>query len=171
MKPKLLLVTEKWCDGNPKAGLSNTLHNVHGSIEESKLIDFHRLFYDIEHFEGYEFTDCHIDDAIINECNYNKPDFVIILPMYGKSFNPTIKSLEYLKKCDIKVVYIWPDVVVPGIREQINFYEPFVDLNIVWDSNKLEVNNPDKVLFTWTPQDGRIYRNYFFERDKFISFA
>src|SRR4051812_24660289 len=88
---KLLVVTEKWCDGNPAVGLSNTLHNVHGSLELSGT-EYDSLFYDEIHREGG-----HIDKVLAEK---DPADYlaIIILPMFQMPFNPSTEAVKSLKE-------------------------------------------------------------------------
>lgn len=173
IKPRILFVTEKWCDCNPNSGITNSEHNLFGSLEASDLATQDRLHFD-EYYYKYNRS---ADRALLEKCLEFQPSLIVItwLPE-GSIFNPKWETLRLIKsKLKIPIVAIWFESISKSLN--MNIAEkllPLVDLNIVLDSTTayLEAtNNPEKYLPLWTPQDPRIFYNSDRERDIDISFV
>ncbi len=159
-KPHVLFVTEKYCDNNPQ-WLSNSHHNLFGSLECSGLADYSNFFME-EHLR-------HLDDRLITYHRRLSPDITIvtILPSYNFTNNPSDKAFETMASRG-PVVFIWFDLVHQYIYSKAKSLERVAALHVVLD-NPFFVPS-EKFLHLWTPQDTRIYNNPNFHRQIDVSF-
>lgn len=169
MKPHLLFVTEKWCDCNPKSGLTNNKHNLFGSFESS-LLGTYDIFHGDEYFLLHDQA---CDEALVKKCKDSQPDLIVLswFPMY-----PMYARLETLSlirsKLQIPMVAIWFDTVIDWLMDTAESVIPFIDLNVVLDSTTAylkRTNQPEKYLPLWTPQDPCLFSNPNLNRDISIS--
>tara|TARA_R110000824_G_scaffold22464_3_gene82174 strand:- start:1537 stop:2475 length:939 start_codon:yes stop_codon:yes gene_type:complete len=152
---RILFITEKWCDGNPAMGLTNNYHNLFSSLANSEV----DAEFNIVHMDEYAMLkNDHVDNLIPRVCDNYKPDVAIFSFLGTSPLNPTMKSIDYIKKMAIKIIMIWPDVSetcgIPQIRE----FKDHADLHVCWGS---ENNVPDdiqaQVMWLWAPQDEKLY--------------
>ncbi len=175
-KPHVLFVTEKWCDCNPERGLTNSEHNLFGSLEMSKLATYNRF-----HFDEYYHEHKHAGDAaLLKLCMNTHPDLAIMTWYAGSTrqtqyLNPRIETLNLIhSQLHVPIVAIWWDSVLPAALDLAEMVLPFVEANVVVDSSapyQKRTHHPEKYLHTWVPQDPRIYFNPQVDRDIDISFA
>jgi hypothetical protein len=164
--PKVLFVGERYCDGHPDHGISNTEHNLFGSLEASKLSEYETLFID-EHWWTYgRRADAHL----INTCAISRPDMVFISPLIGSNLNLTKETLLGLRKMRIPTAMIWWDTSYINRIEDADEWAPFVDLSIVVDRNDYKTKFPEKYLHLWCPQDTRLFKKTDTERDLDVVF-
>lgn len=162
-KPHVLFVTEKWCDCNPERGLTNSFHNLFGSLKSTGLATYSNLFFD-------EYTiskKTKIDDDFITFGN--QADIVVIAPLNGIHHAPQIKSYRFISK---PIVAIHFDSVSPKNLAYADAVVPYVKFNVVLDSGFSYKSSPydDRYLALWTPQDPTIFRNPGVNRDIPVSF-
>lgn len=164
-KPHVLFVTEKWCDCNPSCGISNSEHNLFGSLETSGWATQDRFHPDEYHFQNHR----PFDTALLLKCIKSNPD-LIILTWPG---TPKLKTLKLIKeRLRIPMVAIWWDSV--NHMEEAESFLPFVELNIVVDSTTAYLRRtyqPEKYMPMWSPQDPRIYYNPNLHRDIDVCFV
>ena len=158
---KILFITEKWCDGNPAMGLTNNYHNLFSSLQNSGLdVDFA-----IVHMDEYARTkNQHVDNLLPQVCDTYKPDLTIISFLGTSPLNPTMKSIDYIKSKNSKILMMWPDVSetcgIPQIRE----FKDHTDLHVCWGSeNNVPAEITEQILWLWAPQDEKLYYPVYFE--------
>jgi hypothetical protein len=159
-KPHVLFVTEKYADHNPD-WLSNSHHNLFGSLECSELATYSNFFLE-ENFE-------HMDDKLITYHRRLSPDLTVITILPSPSFanNPTDRAFAAISSRS-PVVFIWFDSVHKYIMDKAIHLERFATLNVALDTPFFIPR--EKCIHLWTPQDTRIYRDPGFNRDIDISF-
>lgn len=164
-KPHVLFVTEKWCDGNPNAGLTNSEHNLFGSLETSGLATqdrFHPDEYCLQNHRPF-------NTPLLLKCIKCNPDLIILTwPCTPKS-----KILKQIKeRLRIPMVALWWDSV--NHMEEAESILPFVELNVVVDSTTAYLRRtcqPEKYMPMWTPQDPKIFYNPNLHRDIDVCFV
>lgn len=154
MKNDVLFITEKWCDGNEKMGLTNNFHNLFGSLENTNLYSsitlshYDELYYKFKNHYDY------FSEQILEEYNPN----VVVVSHLGDSFlNPTHKTYKIIKNKNIKLIFIWPDTR-DWVYSAINKLNDYADLHVSWacelsDEIVLSKNH----IWMWTPQDSTLY--------------
>jgi hypothetical protein len=153
---KVLFVTERWCDGIPERGISNTEHNLFGSLEESGLADYECLFSD-EYLLQFGRS---IDNMLLNYCQIYKPDVVVVSPLIDmQMIHPTTVQPETLSKLGVPVVTFWWDTVFIKRMEFVDQFAPHVDLCVIVDRHDYETMYPEKCTHLWVPQDTSIFCN------------
>lgn len=155
-KPRVLLVTEKWCDLKPEMGLSNTLYNVHNTLMVSDTCWVTQLFYDEIATWG------NVDTELRKVWANCRPNAVIVMPCFGASCNPSFEVIKQFSRFS-RIVYIWPDAIAPTVAHQINEYGSFIDLNVIWDTPNVQTRYNHKCIFTPVPQDPALYHNVIFK--------
>jgi hypothetical protein len=164
---KVLFVTERWCDGIPERGISNTEHNLFGSLESSGLAEFECLFSD-EYLLSYGRT---IDNYLLNYCQIYQPDLVVVSPLIDmQMIHPTTVQPETLGKLDVPVATIWWDTVFVKRMGFVDMFAPHVDLCVIIDRHDYVTEHPTKCTHLWCPQDIEIFNNPKKERDLDIVF-
>ena len=165
LKPHVLFIMEKWCDGNPNCGISNSDNNLLGSLESSGLATQDRFHPD----EYLRANQCSYDTASLLKCIRSNPDLIIIAWPYAPKGNILKKVKERLQ---IPIVAIWWDSV--NHIEEAESFAPFVDFNLVVDSSTSYIGKakePWKYISLWCPQDPTIFHNPELARDIDISFV
>ena len=162
-KPHVLFVTEKWCDCNPERGLTNSFHNLFGSLECSGLATYENLFFDEYTIE----KKIKVDKDFIEKGI--QADLVVVTPLNGIHHAPGIRSYKHIKK---PIVAIHFDSVSPKNLAYADLLIPYITCNVVLDSGKSYLNSlyDEKYLPLWTPQDPRIFYNPNKGRDINLSF-
>lgn len=153
---KVLFVTERWCDGDPQRGWSNTEHNLFGSLEASGLAEYENLFVD-EHVYSYGRR---VDATLLNTCAIQRPSLVVISPLVGSDWNPSKETLDKIRDMNIPVVAFWWDTAYEGRVEIADDWAPHVDVGVVVDRGDFATKFPYKYIHTWVPQDTRVFNQY-----------
>jgi len=154
--PKVLFVTEKWCDADPKKGLTNNYHNLFRTL---KTVSPNTKF-DIVHMDEYSLIKKkHIDGFLPTLIDKINPDLVIF-SLLGKShLNPTEESYQHIKNTGCKTIFMWPDVFdswgIPEIKKLNN--QGFADLHVCWGSEKNISDDIKNLIWLWAPQDEGLY--------------
>ena len=154
--PKVLFVTEKWCDADPNKGLTNNYHNLFRTFKTV----FPETKFNIVHMDEYSLIKKkHIDAFLPTLIDRVEPD-LMIFSLLGKShLNPSDTSYEYIREKGCKTVFMWPDVFdgwgLPEI-EELN-EKGFADLHVCWGSERNTANNIDNLIWLWAPQDESLY--------------
>jgi hypothetical protein len=161
----VLFVTEKWYDGTPDGGPTNSVHNLFGSLEASGLST-----QDTCHPDEYRLQNKRpFDTALLLKCIKSSVD-LIVLTWPG---TPELKTLKFIKeRLQIPMVAIWWDSV--NHMEEAESFLPFVVVNVTIDSATSHIGKtrqPEKYLPMWAPQDSRIYWNPGLQRDIDVSFT
>lgn len=168
-----MFITEKWCDCRPELGITNSEHNLFGSLEASGLMTQNRFHFDEFYYHHRRSGDATLLKLLI----ISKPDLIILTWVCSGNpkHNPKLETLKIIhSKMGIPIVAIWTDSVRPFIMEMAESILPFVKFNVVWDSTTAYLKttrHPKKYLPLWTPQDPRIFYNPNIERDIDISFV
>jgi hypothetical protein len=158
-KPHVLFVTEKYADGNPM-WLSNSHHNLFGSLECSNLATYSNFYFE-DHPQ-------HLDDNLITFHRRLMPDLTVITLLANFPNNPTDKAFKAIASKG-PLMFVWFDTVFSFIMKNAEAVSPYATINLVLD-------NPfcipkDKFLTLWTPQDTRIYKDPGEDRDIDVSFV
>ena len=121
----VLFITEKWCDGNPKTGLTNHYHNLFNTLRNSNLAtDIAIAHYDELYYEHK----IHIDDAIEHYIEEYKPNVVVTSHWGTSPLNPSYRTYNILKEKGIKSIVIWPDTRDWAVNTILSL--PQVDLHV-----------------------------------------
>ena len=159
---KILFVTEKWCDGKPECGETNTYHNLFNTAAIAGH-SYKNVFFDQY---SRERNRKHIHQAIRDEavgC-----DLVVFTPLNieGSPMPESFAEIQGIKKA----IVFWDSVGNPSkVNESIGYF----DFGIVMDSTDTCKGhaNDRKILYTFTPQDTDIYQDDGLERDIDICFV
>jgi len=151
VKKKVLFVTEKWCDGNPDIGLTNSVHNLFGSFQH--LYNGLELEYDFKtiHYDEIMLKGKHIDDFAQQINDKMKPDVMICTLLGTMSCNPSEKFFKVFKDAGCKIIFLWPDFGRDWTTIAAKRFDSFIDLNVAIACEKT-IDFP-KTLWTWTPED------------------
>ena len=130
-KIKLLFITEKYCDGEIDKGITNSYHNLFGSLKHSGLnIPFKVVHYDqcmIEH-------SIHLDNVILKILKDNNIN-VIIHSFLGKSpCNLSHDKLKQIKDLGIFQCVTWPDTGYDFGHKDIVELKDIIDFNVSFDN-------------------------------------
>jgi len=163
-KPHILFVTEKWFNCDPKLGLTNSEHNLFGSLINCGLATFTRFHYD----EYYHLHHHRNDAALIELCQTLKPDF-LFFTWANDRYEPKIGTLRRIKQqLGIPIVALWFE----AFNELVEAVSSFVEVNIVMHSHSMpKTTEAHRHILLWTPQDPSIYYNPNIDRDIDISFV
>ncbi len=162
---KMLFVTERWCDGNPDMGITNSSHNLFGSFERSNFVKDGEWEYKTIHFDEISLKGKHIDDFAQQIYDKTKPDIVLVTLLGTMSCNPTGKFFEVFKKAGCKIVFLWPDFGKGWTIESAKRFDKFIDLNVSIACEETFKN--DKVFWSWTPEDSDLFKFEGFENKQF----
>ena len=154
--PRVLFITEKWCDANPQLGLTNNYHNLFNSFKNT----FPQIHFDIIHIDEFSLLKKkHIDTFIPTVLERAAPD-VVIFSLLGKShLNPTDASYNAIRQSNCKTVFMWPDMFdgwgIPQIKELNS--KKYADLHVCWGSERNVDADCNNLLWLWAPQDKTLY--------------
>lgn len=151
-KPRVLFITEKWCDCNPAAGPTNSEHNLFGSLESTGLADFTRIHPD-EQFLGGGSCEKAVRESIWNR----RPDVIVVTIVQNVSYNLDRTTLEEIKKTGIPIVMIWWDTIWPWQRELVKSFSDVATLHVVVDSTRSFNGETGSYLPIWVPQDPGLF--------------
>lgn len=166
-KVNVLFVTEKWCDGNPAAGETNSFHNLMGSLEVSELANYECLHFD----EYYINNKKNADEELLRICQQSRPDVIVgsYLP-HPAHTNINSETWAKVKEMGIPIVFMWFDTIIPFIAAIADSLAPYSTVSIALDTSDPQVSNKDKFLSLWTPQDTRHFFNAHAVRDIDVCF-
>lgn len=157
---KVLFITEKWCDGEPGRGITNSYHNLFGTFRHS----FPNIDLGILHLDEVALVyKKHVDNFIPEILDKFSPQLVIVSHLGSSPLNPTIESYKYIKSKNIPICYTWPDTRDWAL-EAINSLNEVADLHVSFGGEQVEPLN-SKHINLWAPQDPSLYYN----DNKFIS--
>jgi hypothetical protein len=162
-KPYVLFVTEKWMDAVPTKPITNSKHNLFGSLEQSGLATFKCLHYDEFFYQNGK----NIDDFLIEIVNEEKPDAVIYMPLPWYPHCPTAASFSAISD-KTKLILICADAV--AFMDTLESLERYMSLVVLWDTDR-DWRPGTKFIHLWTPQDPTIYNNPELDRDINLSFV
>jgi hypothetical protein len=157
---RVLILAERWIDGDPSRGPSNAEHNLVGSLEATGLAEVQTFHLD-EHGPSP-------DAAILSLAEATQPDLVVLSWMPNATCNPSHATLQAL---EAPIVAVWWDAVFPPIMAMAEALLDVVDLNVVVDSAApiAASRQQEKYLALWAPQDPRVYHDPGIPRDVGIS--
>jgi len=148
-KKTLLFVTEKWTDGNPDIGLTNSTHNLFGSFQHSYSAEEYN--YKTIHFDEIYLKGKHID-TFANQINEKiKPDVLVCTLLGTMPCNPTEKFFEVFKNAGVKIIFIWPDFGTNWTLDSYSRFNHLVDSHIAIAGERTVTLS--KVHWMWTPED------------------
>lgn len=156
---KVLMLSAKWCDGNPSLGLSSDFHNVFNSFRQSyPNIPYYTLFYD----ESVVVYSVHINDVLKDFCNRNGITTLIVSLMGNSPLNPSIDVLHELTKEGYKICIVWPDTGPSWGMQTMASIGDKVTLHISWDNPRSNFHDTtprvNNYLNLWTPEDKTLFR-------------
>ena len=155
-EPKVLFVTEKWCDADPNKGLTNNYHNLFKTFQAAHP----QAEFNIIHLDEYSIVKKkHIDGFLPVLVDRLQPD-IVIFSLLGKShLNPSDSSYEHIKSKGCKTVFMWPDVFdgwgIPQIEEFND--KGYADLHVCWGAEKNLSTEYENLIWLWAPQDEGMY--------------
>ena len=148
---KVLFITEKWCDGNPKMGLTNHYHNLFGTLESLNIVDIGIFHYD----EFTMNTGKHVDAIIPEVIDQFDPSVVVVSHLGSSPLNPTLDSYRHIANIGKKIIFVWPDTR-GDIIDTISELKPFVALNVsIACENEKSISGNH--VWLATPQDPKLY--------------
>lgn len=155
--PKVLFVTERWCDGRPDMGLTNNYHNLFGSLKHS----MPEIQFDILHMDEAAANNTHVDTLLPKACEIYKPN-IVIYSLLGKSpVNPAKETFEKIKNMGIFNLVMWPDVGIDWGYPQIQALGDVIDLHVGWDRADSDFHRTRQLGSNfeqmWVPQDDKLY--------------
>lgn len=154
VRNNILFITEKWCDGLPEKGLTNNFHNLFSTFRKANP----EAKFNVIHLDEVALKlRTHIDNLIPEVYNKTKPEYVIFSLLGNSQLNPTVKTFEFFKNNNVKMIFMWADVSdMYGQKEIENDLVDFSDLHVCWGSEK-NVNTSTKILWLFAPQDENLY--------------
>ena len=103
---KALFITEKWCDGDPRKGITNSYHNLFGTFS----FTFPEASMGVLHLDEIPLLHGkHVDSFIPQAIDAYNPDVVIVSHLGSSELNPNISSYSYIKSKGIPICFTWPD--------------------------------------------------------------
>lgn len=167
--PRVLFVTEKWCDCNPASGTTNSEHNLFSSLGASGLASYELFHYDEYHLTHGE--PC--DNALLDRCTHSRPDLAVLTFVSGLPYNPRMETIARMHEMGISLISIWFDTTGPSPLHLPEALLPYVVFNVVLDSTtsyQHKTAHPEKYLPLWTPQDPTLFHDPGLPRDIEVSF-
>ena len=154
MKNNFLFITEKWCDGLPEKGLTNNFHNLFSTFKKANP----QIKFNVVHLDEVALKlKTHLDNVIADVYKKTKPEYVIFSLLGNSHLNPTIKTFQFLKSKNVKMIFMWADVSsMYGQKEIEHDLVDYTDLHVCWGSEK-NVNTKTKTLWLFAPQDESLY--------------
>jgi len=152
----VLFITEKWCDADPKKGLTNNYHNLFKTFKAV----YPDTKFSIVHLDEYSMLKKkHIDTFIPKLIDNLSPDIVVFSLLGRSHLNPTDDSYKCIKSSGAKTIFMWPDVFdgwgIPEIQELND--KGFADLHVCWGSERNTKVQHDNLVWLWAPQDETLY--------------
>lgn len=156
---KVLFITEKWCDGDPRKGLTNSIHNLFGTF----FFAYPKIEIGVLHLDETALTQGHHVDVVIpHALDSFLPDLIVVSHLGSSHMNPTLDSYKLIKKRGIPICFTWPDTRDWAL-DAIHALSEVSDLHVSFGGEQeTPINN--KHLNLWAPQDPRLY----FSDSKFI---
>lgn len=154
-KPHILLVHERFCDAQESRGLSNSIHNLAGTLRTADIAT-----YDIIHQDHCcDWVTPNVDHAIVNYVENRRPNLILISWLGVSPLNPKTHTLDYLKTIEVPTAILLPDTSYPWAELLIKTLSPYVTKFIIWDGTLPEQFGTfgEQCIALWTPQDPRLY--------------
>ena len=149
---KVLFITEKWCDGDPRKGITNSYHNLFGTfVHANPSVVIGILHLDeVSVIHGQ-----HVDNYFPQVLDSFAPDLVVVSHLGSSEMNPNLQSYLSIKNRNIPICFTWPDTR-DWVLEAIKNLDAVSDLHVSFGG---EVETPinSKHLNLWAPQDPRLY--------------
>lgn len=154
-KLNILFCTEKFCDGKPEMGLTNSYHNVFGSLKHSgiKVKDFNIIHLD----EATVNYNTHIDKLLPKAIAKYNPNVIIHLFLGKSPMNPSFDMLKEIKNKGIYQCVIFPDTGFDWGHNTIIELKDVIDLNVSWDNAFNYPEQHSNHIWLWTSQDDKLY--------------
>ena len=150
---KVLFITEKWCDGDPRKGITNNYHNLFGTFKHA----FPNIMIGVAHLDEIALVqNRHIDFSIPEILESFEPDLVIVSHLGSSQLNPTSKSYSFIKNKQIPICFIWHDTRDWALDSILSLAE-ISDLHVSFGGEAEPLN--EKHINLWAPQDPRLYFN------------
>lgn len=168
--PHVLFVTEKWCDGNPNCGPTNSEHNLFGSLFASRLATYEGIHFD----EFYHAYGIKADDAILARCRSGspRPDLVVATPLWGSEMTPDYDTYAEIADLGIPLIFICFDAQDRRTRVGFDKLAPLSAATVVLDiADDDELFRNPRFVPLWTPQDPRFFHDSNRQRGIDVSFA
>ena len=165
MKPHVVFISEKWCDCRPEMGLTNSFHNLFGSLESTDLASYSNIFFDEWNIKYGQ----KCDEEVLKQGL--EADLVVVTPLNGIHHLPNLQTFGKIKDAGVPVVAIHFDSISPKNLAYADSMLPQINFNVVLDSGISYSNSlhSNRYVPLWTPQDPRIFYNPNKERDIAIS--
>jgi Glycosyl transferases group 1 len=157
-RPDVLFVMERWCDCNPACGVTNSEHNLRGSLAATGLAGQRQFAYDRYVLR----TGRRADVGLLREIARRPPSLLIVTVVPGASYHPSFACLWFIRHIlRIPVVFIWFDFVDTGlVRTLALIYSLVSKTSVVLDAPHTVAASPllsALYLPLWTPQDPRVF--------------
>ena len=168
-KTKILFVGERWCDAKPGTVLSNSSHNILGSLDATGTTEVTSLFTDEVVASGGT-----VDLSLIALLTQqSRPDLIFITPTPAfPVINPTPNVLSFIAdKWGTPIVAMYYDTAQNGHIAYADTYGKTVDVNIALDNYSIYATDskfPDKWMPLWTPQDLTLFHDEIRAKDRDI---
>ena len=161
----MLFIESLWLDQKEEFGIINAEHNLWNTWKQYAGEDkFQRFSFD----EYFKRNNAPGDKACLELVESWKPDIILLDWHIGSKLNPTPETLrEIHNKKKTPVVAVWWDHLWKAHITIGDMLQYWIDLNVVVDTSAFfnQVNEPNKFLFLWTPQDKNLYH---YCEDKYV---
>ena len=170
-RPLVLLVMEKWAGCDPAQGLTNSLHNLAGSMAASGVAD-HRIFF----YDKYaRRTGLRSDVGFLRAVARLHPDCVVATIVPGLRLHPSLAAFKACRRVfGAPLVFLWFDFVdTTVVRGLALEHADIAAASVVLDVPQTVTADPglrQRFLPRWTPQDERVFRDRQLVRDIDVCF-
>lgn len=139
--------------------LSNSHHNLFGSLECSDLATYSNFFFE-ENLNNLE-------ENLVQHQRRLKPDITVITLLPGWNMNPSNQTFAAM--ADVSpLAFLWFDLAHKFVMDMAKNVEPYAKIQAVLDHPYYIPNS--KYITLWTPQDTRVYNDPKLNRDIDVSF-
>ena len=170
MQNKVIVVSEKWCDGSPDVGMTNNFHQLFRTFQQCKpTYNFNTIHIDESWVTYHE----HIDKILPKYCLHHMPKIVFFCLLGDSHLNPSLDTYLELKELDIFLCFIWPDSATWAVDKMYKLNErSLANLHVSWDQPSSDYHTNmcrfKNLLKLWAPQDPSLYHLGFYNQTKDI---
>ncbi len=157
MKDNILFVSEKFCHCNINTGWTSNLEDLVYTLQQSyPNYNINTIHSD----EAILVFRTHLDDILVDYCIDNKIKIILFSFIDGGDFNPSLKTLEKLKKLKIYMAAFWLDTYTNSTKNLIEKLKNFINLNISIDNPSYNGENNqelDNHIFLWPARNKQFF--------------
>jgi hypothetical protein len=158
MKPNLLFVSEKWTDGRPELGATNSSHNLFNTFQQARP-DFNLINLYLDESESVYGRS--LDDILPEFCLRHNIKIIMFCLMNGAKGNPSLECYQKLKNLGCYLIFHWPDCGSTFGSQTIKQLGDLAYLHCLWD-NGITADNQflvsgQNIMRMWVPQDRSLF--------------